>query len=87
MPAEQPEKYKSLDDLPQMVKDKLPAHAQEIFMKAHNNALDQYRDPKERRGGAAESLEEVAHKVAWAAVDREYRKDEQTGKWVKKEER
>ncbi len=46
-------KYKSLKDLPAMVQEKLPSHAQEIYMKAHNNALEQYRDPRERRGGAS----------------------------------
>ena len=54
-------------------------------MKAHNSGLEQYKDPKERRGRA--SLEEVAHKVAWAAVKQEYEKDEKTGKWKQKTER
>ena len=31
--------------------DNLPTHAQEIFKEAHKNALDQYSDPKKRRGG------------------------------------
>ncbi len=77
-------KYKRLEDLPYIVREKLPAHAQEIFMKAHNNALEQYQDPSERRGGA--SLEETAHKVAWAAVEQEYEKSE-SGNWVKKKEK
>ncbi|MBI2853845.1 MAG: ChaB family protein [Chloroflexi bacterium] len=77
-------KYESVKDIPQWIREKLPPHAQEIFLKAHNNAVDQYRDPRERRGGSSESLDEVAHKVAWAAVDQKYRKDEKTGKWVEK---
>jgi hypothetical protein len=32
-----------------------------------------------------ESLEEVAHKVAWAAVKKEYEKDRRTGAWKRKE--
>jgi len=28
----------------------------------------------------------VAHKVAWAAVKKEYEKDEKTGKWKRKTE-
>ena len=75
---------KSTKDLPKGVED-LPEHAKEIYMKAHNNALEQYKDPKKRRGTA--SLEEVAHKVAWAAVKKEYVKDEKTGKWKRKTER
>ena len=73
---------KSIEDLPKGLED-LPEHAKEIYRKAHNNALEQYRDPKKRRGKA--SLEEVAHKVAWAAVEQVYEKDERTGKWRRKE--
>ncbi len=62
--------------------DNLPTHAQEIFKEAHKNALDQYSDPKKRRGGKNESQEEVAHKVAWSAVKRAYKKH--GDKWVKK---
>jgi cation transport regulator len=62
--------------------DKLPQHAQEIFKEAHKNALDQYNDPKKRRGGKKESQEEVAHKVAWSAVKKKYKKD--GDKWGKK---
>lgn len=37
---------------------------------------------KNEKGDA--SLEETAHKVAWAAVKEKYEKDEKTGKWKKK---
>jgi cation transport regulator len=73
----------SIEDLPEGVENALPEHAKKIYRKAHNNALEEYRDPKKRRG--KESLEEVAHKVAWAAVKKEYVKDEQTGTWNRKE--
>lgn len=43
--------------LPMSVRDNLPSHAQEIYQKAHDNALEQYKDPQERRGSA--SLEET----------------------------
>jgi len=72
----------STEDLPKGVNEALPHHAQEIYREAHNKALEEYRDPKKRRG--KESLEEVAHKVAWAAVKKEYEKDQQTGTWKKK---
>lgn len=64
--------------------DELPEHAQRIFEEAYENALNEYKDPSKRRGGAGESDEEVASKVAWAAVKKEYEK--RGGKWVKKEE-
>ncbi len=74
--------YESLDELPESVRDNLPQHAQEIYMKAFNNAWDEYADPEERRGDA--SREETAHKVAWAAVKNVYKKDEESGEWKKK---
>ena len=40
--------------------DQLPEHAQDIFKKAHASALKEYQDPKKRRGGAKENVEEVA---------------------------
>ncbi len=73
---------KSLKDLPKGVDETLPQHAKKIYREAHNNALKQYKDPTKRRGRA--SLEEVAHKVAWAAVKKEYENDETTGKWKRK---
>lgn len=63
--------------------DELPAHAQEIFKEAHSSALEQYKDPDKRRGGKKESKEEVAHKVAWSAVKKKYKKSEDN-KWIKK---
>ncbi|MDQ4073128.1 MAG: ChaB family protein [Thermoproteota archaeon] len=64
--------------------DQLPEHAQHIFKKAHSSAIEEYQDPGKRRGGKKESAEEVAHKVAWAAVKKEYEK--QDDKWVKKDD-
>jgi cation transport regulator len=71
-----------ISDITEKQIDKLPTHAQEIFKEAHKNALDQYSDPKKRRGGKKESQEEVAHKVAWSAVKRTYKKD--GNNWVNK---
>jgi len=74
--------YKSLNDLPDRVKNNLPEHAQEIYRAAFNSAWEQYDEPEERRGD--DIREETAHKVAWAAVKNEYQKDEKTGDWVAK---
>jgi len=72
--------YDKLSDLPDSVRDNLPRHAQEIYLEAFNSAWEQYDEPRERRGGA--TREETAHKVAWAAVKNQYRKNEKTGKWT-----
>jgi cation transport regulator len=63
--------------------DSLPEHAQHIYKKAHTNAIDQYQNPEKRRGGKRQSSEEVAHKAAWAAVKKQYKK--KGNEWVKKE--
>lgn len=74
--------YTSTADLPDNVRNVLPAHAQEIYMEAFNSAWDQYDRPDERRGDS--SQEETAHRVAWAAVKNKYEKDEETGRWKEK---
>jgi cation transport regulator len=64
--------------------DTLPSHAQKIYTKAHKNALKQYSSPSKRRGGKRQSKEQVAHKVAWSAVKKEYKK--KGDKWVSKKD-
>ena len=64
--------YSSDRELPDSVKRALPSHAQDIYREAFDNAWQEYSDPSKRRGN--ESLEEVAHKVAWAAVKKQYEK-------------
>ena len=58
--------YASDDDLPTSVRSHLPPHAREIFRSAFNHAWETYaRSPR---------VEEIARRVAWAAVKRRYRK-------------
>jgi cation transport regulator len=64
--------------------DTLPSHAQKIYSKAHKNALKQYENPSKRRGGKRQSKEQIAHKVAWSAVKKEYKK--KGDKWVPKKD-
>lgn len=59
--------YETLADLPASIR-RLPGHAQEIFRAAFNAAWQSYAD----RG--PEAQEEIAHRVAWAAVKKRYRK-------------
>lgn len=74
--------YNKISELPENLRDILPKHAEEIYIAAYNSAWNQYKDPDDRRGD--DTREEVAHKVAWAAVKNDYEKDEATGKWKKK---
>lgn len=57
--------YASNDDLPDSVRLHLPPHAQDIYRAAFNNAWEQY---------APRGREDIAHRIAWAAVKRRYRK-------------
>jgi cation transport regulator len=63
--------------------DTLPEHAQHIYKKTHASALKQYRDPKKRRDGKGQSVEQVAHKAAWSAVKKAYKKEGDM--WVEKQ--
>jgi len=71
--------YKTNSDLPDSVRNALPAAAQTIFREVYNTAWDEYKDPEKRRGH--ESREEVSNKVAWNAVKQQFEKDEDSGKW------
>lgn len=71
--------YESLRELPSSVSENLPKGAQRIYRAAFNDAWEEYADRESRRGDA--SREETAHKVAWAAVKKEYKKED--GKWTK----
>lgn len=64
--------------------DKLPSHAQKIYREAHKNAVKQYSNPSKRREGKQQSKEQIAHKVAWSAVKKEYKKKGE--KWVQKKD-
>lgn len=50
--------------LPASVRHVLPAHAQDIYRAAFNNAFAEYAESTRR--------EEIAHRVAWAAVKKRY---------------
>jgi cation transport regulator len=63
--------YQTKSDLPDSVKDNLPAHAAAIYKEAFNNAWDEYNQDEAR-----------AHRVAWGAVKKQYHKDDD-GNWVR----
>lgn len=70
--------YKNNQDLPDSVSNHLPKHAQDIYREAFNHAYKEYKDPSKRKNNT--SHEETAHKVAWAAVKKKYKKDSD-GNW------
>jgi len=76
--------YAKLSELRENVTNVLPKHAQEIFLAAFNNAWDEYKSPAKREGGR--DREETAFAVAWSAVKHSYKKDDDSGGWVEKEE-
>ncbi len=73
--------YDQSSDLPDSVRNSLPSAAQTIYRKAFNNAWQQYSRAEDRLDDA--SREETAHRVAWAAVKRSYRKE--NDRWVAKD--
>jgi cation transport regulator len=56
--------YRSNTDLPASVRHHLPAHAQDIYCEAFNHAFASHADDPRQ--------EEIAHRIAWAAVKRSY---------------
>jgi len=64
--------YASNTDLPPSIRNHLPAHAQNIFRAAFNHAYAAH--------AADPAQEEIAHRIAWAAVKRSYAK--QGDRWV-----
>jgi cation transport regulator len=68
--------YATIADLPAPVRRHLPEHAQEIYLSAFNHAWESYATDPGR--------EEIAHRIAWAAVKRRYRK--MGADWVPRDE-
>lgn len=66
--------YLSNAELPASVRDHLPLHAQDIYRAAFNAAYEEY--------AADARHEEIAHRVAWAAVKRCYVKD--GNEWIER---
>lgn len=73
--------YKSINELPESVRNVLPKHAQEIYKEAFDSAYQEYDKPSERRGDA--DREETAHKVAWSAVKKAGYQKGDDEKWHK----
>jgi len=74
--------YRIVEDLPTNLREILPLHAQEIFVKTFNNAWQEYQDTNRL---AEVSHEEIAFRTAWSAVKKKYVKNQRTGKWELKD--
>jgi len=72
--------YKTTDDLSESVRHVLPHHGQEIYLKAYNAAHQEYFHKNKRRS-ENDNLEEICHRVAWAAVKKVYDKNDE-GRWI-----
>lgn len=68
--------YSDNDQLPPSIRHVLPDHAQDIFRESFNHAWLQYADDLRR--------EQIAFRVAWAAVKKSYVKSE-TGPWIRRQ--
>jgi cation transport regulator len=68
--------YRTNDNLPRSVAAHLPVHAQDIFRETFNRAWETYGATQPSR------REELAFRVAWAAVKRRYQKSGDI--WVEK---
>ena len=64
--------YASNEELPPFVREGLPENAKDIFRRAFNRAYEAHRGEPRR--------EDVAFRIAWEAVELEYRKVGQV--WV-----
>jgi cation transport regulator len=69
--------YSTNADLPESVQRHLPEHARSIFREAFNHAWQEYSGDPRR--------EEIAHRVAWAAVKKVYTKA--GNEWVPRTDR
>jgi cation transport regulator len=74
--------YKTIEDLPDTLKESLPNEAQNIYIKAFKNAWDNY---EERQGGDMDR-ESVAHRQAMKKVRDEFTFHEDSGNWYRQGE-
>lgn len=69
--------YETTDDLPDSVTTVLPVEGQEMYLEAYNRSWELY----DEETSSGMSQEAVANRDAWAAVKREFTRDDETGKW------
>lgn len=70
--------FKSNNELPERVQNRLPESAQDLFRDAYNKALERFADSKKLKYG--DTREETCYKAAWDAVKEKY--VQKSDKWV-----
>lgn len=77
-------RYKSVNDLPEVLRDLLPnKEVQQVYLEVYNETWDAYHQDEER-GQLSRDAE--AHRDGWAAVQREFVQDREKGGWYRKGE-
>lgn len=72
--------YKHTAELPDSIRNSLPADAQQVYMKVFNSAWEQYEADGDIEG--QEEMQATVHQVAWEAVHEKY--EQVNGHWEKK---
>jgi cation transport regulator len=74
-------RYEKIEDLPEPLKNALPKEAQEIYLAAYQENWQDY----EIQEGGEMGREGVAHRDAMQTVMQEYRLDQESGKWYRRD--
>lgn len=74
--------YKNSSDLPETLRRTLPTDAQKVYIDAYNESMSGNLPT----GASDMPRESTAHAVAWQAVERDFVKNEQNGKWYRRGE-
>ncbi len=72
--------YKDTAELPDSIRNSLPADAQKVYMKVFNSAWEQYEADGNIEGH--DEMRATAHQVAWDAIREKY--EQVNGHWEKK---
>ena len=70
--------YQNLSDLPAEIREQMPEQAQELYIAAHNRAVEKAHASGEVV--SQDDLQKTAHEAALRKVEAEYELDEQ-GRW------
>jgi cation transport regulator len=73
--------YKTREELPDPIREHLPADAQDTYKEAFNSAWERFADPSKLKYGGDREI--ASHRVAWFAVKKKYKKGPK-GDWIPK---
>ena len=75
-------RYENQKDLPETITHVLPDDAQKVYLEIYNRAWDEY----DQETIEDMSRHSVAHREAWATIEREFERDLNSGTWQRKGE-